>query len=388
MSFDLNPMVKVSSQRKVPVAAPVIGHRELEYVTDAVRSEWVSSLGPYIERFESAFAAYVGVKHAISVASGTAALHLALRALGIGPGDEVIVPDLTFVATANMVLLAGASPVLVDVEPDTWCLDPIAVERAISPRTRAIIPVHLYGHPANMDLLLSIAKERGLMVVEDAAEAHGAKWRGRMVGSLGRVGAFSFYGNKLITTGEGGMLTTDDSELALRIRHLKDHGMSSNRRYFHTELAFNYRMTNIQAALGLAQLEQIETFIERKRQIYYWYREELGQIPCLRLNPECHTHGYRNVFWMICVVLAKDLSDTRDALCQRLKSFGIDTRPFFVPMHELPFLEKCRTVGREGDRCVVSSMLSRQGFNLPSGAGLDEDTVRWVGSTVRSLLTR
>ena len=320
----------------IPVAAPVIGERELGYVTDAVRSGWVSSIGPYIERFERAFAEYVGVSYAVAVSNGTVGLHLALHALGIGPGDEVLVPDLTFVATAHAVLQTGATPVFVDVEPDTWCLDPVAAERAITPCTRAIMPVHLYGHPVDMDAIQRLADNHALFIVEDAAEAPGAEYHGRRVGSIGKVGVFSFYGNKIITTGEGGMVTTNDAALAGRLRYLKDHGMNPQCRYYHTELAFNYRMTNIQAALGLAQLEQIECFIKQKRRIFHWYAEGLAGVPGITLNAE--RPGTRNVYWMSSLVLTNDCRITRQELADGLRLQGIDSRPFFVPMHQLPHL--------------------------------------------------
>jgi len=368
----------------IPVAAPMIGERELAYVTDAVRSGWVSSLGPYIERFEQAFARYVGVSHAIAVCNGTVGLHLALHALGIGPGDEVLVPDLTFVATAHAVLYVGATPVFVDVEPDTWCMDPVAAERAITPRTRAIIPVHLYGHPADMDAIQRLADKHGLFIVEDAAEAHGAEYHNRRVGSIGNVGVFSFYGNKIITTGEGGMVTTNDSALAERLRYLKDHGMSPQRRYYHTELAFNYRMTNIQAALGLAQLEQIEIFIAKRRQVFQWYAQYLSDLPGVLLNTE--RPGTRNVYWMTCLVLPPDSPVKRDELMAGLRNQGIDSRPFFVPMHQLPHLARYRAVGRDGEGCPQASWLGAQGLNLPSGPHLDEWTVRRISDVIKDLL--
>jgi perosamine synthetase len=368
----------------IPVAAPMIGERELAYVTDAVRSGWVSSLGPYIERFEQAFARYVGVSHAIAVCNGTVGLHLALHALGIGPGDEVLVPDLTFVATAHAVLYVGATPVFVDVEPDTWCMDPVAAERAITPRTRAIIPVHLYGHPADMDAIQRLADKHGLFIVEDAAEAHGAEYHNRRVGSIGNVGVFSFYGNKIITTGEGGMVTTNDSALAERLRYLKDHGMSPQRRYYHTELAFNYRMTNIQAALGLAQLEQIEIFIAKRRQVFQWYAQYLSDLPGVLLNTE--RPGTKNVYWMTCLVLPPDSPIKRDELMAGLRNQGIDSRPFFVPMHQLPHLARYRAVGRDGEGCPQASWLGAQGLNLPSGPHLDESTVRRISVIIKELL--
>ena len=297
-----------SKEPFLPVAAPIIGEREIACVTDAIRSGWVSSIGPYIDCFEAAFAAYLGVKHAIAVSNGTVALHLALHALGIGPGDEVIVPDLTFAATAHTVLQTGATPVFADVSADTWCLDLRAVERAETRRTRAVVPVHLFGYPVDVPSLSAFARPRGIRVLEDTAEAHGASvlidWREVKAGALGDIGAFSFYGNKLMTTGEGGMLTTDDDALAHRCRFLKDHGMSPDRRYFHTELAFNYRMTNLQAALGVAQLEQLEGFIAKKRQIMGWYREALAGVPGLTWNPE-PANG-RNVYWMISAVLGDE----------------------------------------------------------------------------------
>jgi perosamine synthetase len=355
----------------IPISAPVIGEREIAYVSDAVRSGWVSSIGPYIERFEAEFARYVGVRHAIAVSNGTVALHLALHALGVRSGDEVIVPDLTFAATAHAVLHAGASPVLVDVD-QTWCMDPGAVERAMGARTKAIVPVHLYGHPADMIAIGELASRRNrLATVEDAAEAHGAEWHGRKVGSLASVAAFSFYGNKIITTGEGGMLTTDDDALAERMRFLKDHGMSKERRYFHTEVAFNYRMTNLQAALGLAQLERIEAFVAKKRAIFRWYHDALSDVPGIALNPE--REGTRNVFWMTSVLLPTGLS--RDAVSARLREQGIDTRPFFVPLSEMPHLAHCRRVGRSDDACPQSRELARRGINLPSGCALERDDV-------------
>jgi len=371
----------------IPVAAPIIGEREIAYVTDAVRSGWVSSIGPYIDRFEEAFASYLGVRHAIAVSNGTVALHLALHAMGLGPGDEVIVPDLTFAATAHTVLQTGAVPVFADVSAETWCLDPRAVERAITPRTRVIVPVHLFGHPADMPAISALARasnEGRVRVLEDAAEAHGASIGGVKAGALGDMGAFSFYGNKLMTTGEGGMLTTDDDALARRCRFLKDHGMSPERRYFHTELAFNYRMTNLQAALGVAQLEQLEEFIEKKRRIMGWYREALADVPGLTLNPE--TTGVRNVCWMISVVLGDAIRLERDQICARLRAAGVDTRPFFVPMSALPHLASARTVGVEGSGCPVSARLSARGFNLPSGCGLTEDEVARASGALREVL--
>lgn len=392
-------------KKMIPVAAPIIGEREIAYVTDAVRSGWVSSMGPYIDRFEEAFARYVGVRHAVAVSNGTVALHLAFHALNLGPGDEVIVPDLTFAATAHTVLQTGAVPVLADVRADTWCLDPAAVARALTGRTRAIVPVHLFGQPADLPALRALAAPRGIHVVEDAAEAHGASLFMRdapgstleevKTGALGTIGAFSFYGNKLMTTGEGGMLTTNDDALAKRCRFLKDHGMSPDRRYYHTELAFNYRMTNLQAALGLAQLEQLETFIARKRQIMNWYREDLAGLRGVTLNPDLPAApgldggglAGRSVYWMISAVLGDEIALSRDEVCARLRALGVDTRPFFVSMSALPHLKAARTVGAEGERCPVAAQLSARGLNLPSGCGLDRDDVARVTHALAEVLS-
>ncbi len=367
----------------IPIAAPVIGDREIAYVEDAVRSGWVSSIGPYIDRFEAGFARWVGVRHAVAVSNGTVALHLALHALGLGPGDEVIIPDLTFAATAHAVLQTGATPVLADVEADTFCIDPVAVERALGPRTRAILPVHLYGHPADMSAIRALAAPRGLDLVEDAAEAHGASVGEARVGSLGRVAAFSLYGNKIITTGEGGVLTTDDDALAARLRFLKDHGMSKERRYFHTELAFNYRMTNLSAALGVAQLEQAEEFIEKKRRIMDWYREGLEGVA---LDLSVERPGYRSVYWMASAVVRDGSPGKRDQVAAALKAAGVDSRPFFAPMSELPHLAKLRRVGRDGYGCPVSARLSARGMNLPSGCALGEGEIARVCQALRAAL--
>src|SRR4051794_2062931 len=248
----------------IPISKPSIGPRERELVLDAVDSGWVSSIGKYIDEFEAVFARYCGTEFALAVSNGTTGLHLALVTLGIGPGDEVIIPDLTFVATANAVAYTGAKPILADVDPDTLCIDPASVKSLITERTKVIMPVHLYGHPADMDELTVIAKAYNVAVIEDAAEAHGAEYKGRRVGGLSQCGVFSFYGNKVITTGEGGMLTTNDPAFYRRAKRLRDHAMSAERRYFHDERGFNYRMTNLQAALGVAQMERIGEFLKRR----------------------------------------------------------------------------------------------------------------------------
>lgn len=330
-------------------------------MSDAVLSGWVSSLGPYIERFEADFAEFCGVKHCIATSNGTVAIHLALKVLGIGPGDEVVVPDLTFVATANAVALAGAKPVLADVRASDWCLDPESVERLITPRTRAVIPVHLYGHPCAMAELQELARRHDLALIEDAAEAHGAEYRGQRVGGLGDCATFSFYGNKIITTGEGGAITTDSDEIADRARFLRDHGMSREKRYWHTEVAYNYRMTNLQAALGVAQFGRVEQFIEARDRILEQYRSRLEPAG-MRLNPRLH--GTRPINWMTCVLLEGVDRDARDRVMATMKSMGVDSRPFFYPLSTMPMYES--TVGK------VAADLSARGLNLPTYPELTE----------------
>jgi perosamine synthetase len=358
----------------IPVAAPDLSGNELAYVTDCVRSGWVSSLGRYVQSFESEFAAFCGVRHAVAVCNGTAALHLALAVLDVGPGDEVIVPTLTFIATANAVHYTGARPVFADSEAVTWNIDPAAIPGRMSARTRVILPVHLYGHPAHLQPILQHAARVGVAVVEDAAEAHGALYGGRKVGSFGRINTFSFYGNKILTTGEGGMLTTDDDELAAKARQLRDHGMSPDRRYWHPIIGFNYRMTNLQAALGLAQLERVDQFIQRKRALADQYRSLLGGVPGIVTAPEAQ--WARSVYWLYSVLVTEEFPLTRDDLIGYLREQEIDSRPFFHPIHQMPPYST-------GESLPVAERLAQQGINLPSGVGLKDEDVERVAEAIR-----
>jgi perosamine synthetase len=359
---------------RLPVAEPSLGERELLYVTECVLSGWVSSAGAFVDRFEHAFADFCGTRHAVACANGTAALHLALAGLGIGSGDEVIVPTLTFVATANAVAYTGARPVLVDSEPRTWAIDPALVEAAITPRTKAIVVVHLYGHPADLDPILDVAARHGLPVVEDAAEAHGARYRDRVVGGLGTVGAFSFYGNKIVTTGEGGMLVTDDDALAERLRLLRAHGMAPDRRYWHPVLGFNYRLTNLQAALGVAQMERVEELIASKRRIAAQYTAGLRDVPGLTLPPE--EPWATSVYWLYSVLVDEDAFGLgRDELMAVLAEEGVETRPVFVPLHRQPLYDT-------GARLPVAERIAATGLSLPSAVGLGEEQVRRVTEAV------
>lgn len=350
----------------IPIAEPLLDGKELEYVTDCVRSGWVSSLGGYVKRFEREFAAFCGVRHGVATHNGTVALHLALAALGIGPDDEVILPTLTFVATANAVVYTGATPVFVDSEPDTWNIDPQAVARAVTPRTRAIIAVHLYGHPADMHPLRALADQHGLTLIEDAAEAHGARYKGRRTGSLSDVAVFSFFGNKIITTGEGGMVLTDDSALAERCFFLENQARHKGDPYWHPEIGYNYRMTNLQAALGVAQLERIEQLISIRLRNAAHYQRRLWDVPGLRMPP-C-AEWAENVYWMYTVLVEDDYGLDRDTLMSRMRQRGIETRPAFYPIHTLPMYQ-C------GQRFPVAEEIGRKGLNLPSGAALTPEQV-------------
>lgn len=349
----------------IPISRPSITQLEIGAVTDAVTSQWVSSLGPYITKFEQGFAEFCGVQHGVSVSNGTNAIQLALAAFDIGRGDEVIVPDLTFVATANAVLHTGATPVFVDVEPDNHCLDPAQLEAAITSRTRAVIPVHLYGHPADMDAINAIAAKHELVVIEDAAEAHGALYKGARVGGLGHCATFSFYGNKNMTTGEGGMITTNDRTLDERCRLLRDHAMSPTKRYWHTEAGYNFRMTNLQAAMGCAQLQRLDEFLAKRRQIFQWYRERLADQPELTLN--FTSPWAENCYWLVNVELADADCNLRDAIMADMREEGVDSRPYFYPMSHLPYFETAAT--------PVSAAVSARGLSLPTFFDLQEEDV-------------
>jgi perosamine synthetase len=345
----------------IPVAAPVLGDKELEYVTDCIRTGWVSSLGEYVRRFEQQFAAYCGVRYGVATHNGTVGLHLVLAALGIGPGDEVIVPSLTFVATANAVAYTGATPVFVDSEVTSWNIDPMAVASAITPRTRAVIAVHLYGHPANMDPLRNLATEHGLVLIEDAAEAHGAQYKGRRTGSLGDVAVFSFYGNKIITTGEGGMVLSDDVAFIERCYFLENQAKSRENPYWHGEIGYNYRMTNMQAALGVAQMERIDEFIAARIRNADHYNRRLAEVPGITLPP-C-AEWATNVYWMYTVLIEDAYGRDRGAFMARLHEHGIETRPAFYPLHRLPMYDR-------GQQLPVAERIAQRGVNLPSGSAL------------------
>ncbi|MCS4044617.1 perosamine synthetase [Salinibacter ruber] len=368
-----------SKYRSIPIMEPHLGGNELSYVTECVETSWISSQGRFVEKFEDMVAEYCGVPYALAVSNGTVALHLALEALGIGEGDEVIVPDFTFAASINAILHAGATPVLVDIREDTWLLDPEATSEAITDRTKAIMPVHLYGQPCNMDEIVRIADENGLYIVEDAAEAIGSLYHGEHVGNIGDVGTFSFYGNKTITTGEGGMVLFQDEETYQYAAQLRDHGMSSSQRYWHDEVGYNYRMTNMQAAVGVAQLERIDEIVERKIQIGERYRRELSGVEGLTLP--VNIDGRKNTYWLFTAVLKDEIHIERDELISKMKMNGIDLRPVFYPLHEMPPYQKYGS-----SHFKVSSYISYNGVSFPSSTKLRNYEISNICEALKSSL--
>lgn len=359
--------------KSYPVTEPHLDETDRAHLLDAFDSGWISSQGPYLARFEADFARFTGTSHALATANGTVALHMALLALGVQPGDEVIVPTFTYVATANAVAYCGATPVLVDCEIDTWNLDTEAVESAITRRTVGVLPVHLYGMPCDMRGLRSIASRKGLWIVEDAAEAHGASIDGRRVGTFGEIGTFSLYGNKIVTTGEGGVVTTHHAELARRMALYRGQGMDPNRRYWFEVVGHNYRMTNLAAALGVAQMAKIDRLLEAHRQVGAWYREFL--LGCDEFVFQEERPGFESAHWLASLRWrsAENRPELRDALLTRLAHEGIDTRPFFYPMHAMP-------VHASKERFPVADLVSSSGLNLPSSPRLERADVEHVAS--------
>ena len=354
---------------KIPVYKPDITSREKELVNQCLETGWISSRGEFVERFEKAFADYVGSEYAISVCNGTVALHVALLAMGVGPGDEVIVPTLTYISSANAVAYTGATPIFVDSTPGTWTIDPEDVRRVITPKTRAIMPVHLYGQSCHMEELAKIASEHNLLLIEDCAEAIGTYCSDRHVGTLGDISTFSFYGNKTITTGEGGMIITNNPSLADRCRHLKGQGLAKHREYWHDIVGYNYRMTNICAAIGVAQLERIEETLQRKKEIAELYR----------LNLETHFEfqymepGMTHSHWMECILVPSPAQ--RDPLREHLQKNGIETRPVFYPIHSMPMYASFYR------RMPQAENIASRGITLPSYPGLTNDEISYIAES-------
>jgi perosamine synthetase len=370
---------------RIPISGPWITQKEIDYVTDAVTNAWYGNANIYHQRFEKAFAGYLGVRHAVSLPSCTAGIHLALLALGVGAGDEVIVPEATWIASAAPVSYVGATPVFADIDESTWCLDPASFERNITPCTKAVIPVDLYGNVAAMDAIGKIAREHGVTVIEDAAEAIGAELKGRRAGSLGDVGVFSFHGSKTLTTGEGGMLVTDRSDIHDRVLVLRDHGRTpGDTMFFNREVGYKYKMSSMQAALGLAQLERIDELVERKRQIFDWYKEKLGDVAGVRLNVEAR--GTKSTYWMVTVIFDPSQGVRTERAIAELAARGIDTRPFFHPLSSLPAYAQLHSAARARRENTVAYRIAPYGVNLPSALNLTRIAVARVCDAVCDIL--
>lgn len=368
----------------IPVCKPKISGNELKYVTDCIKTKWISSVGEYVTKFENAFASYCNVKYGIAVCNGTCALHLALASLDIGKGDEVIIPSFTMIATANAIMYTRARPALVDSEMETWNIDPEKIEEKITKKTKAIMPVHTYGHPAKMDMINKIAEEHDLFVIEDAAEAHGAEYKGRKAGNLGDAGCFSFYGNKIITTGEGGMIVTDDKEIAEKAKLLRNQAMTNKRRFMHEQLGFNYRLTNIQAAIGLAQTEKADELVKDRIRNAEKYNKLLKKIKGVTLPPKAE--WAKNVYWMYSILIEDHFGMDASKVEQELKKKGIETRPFFYPMHLQPvFKGKDEIFPDISGEYPNAENLSRKGINLPSSNELTEDEIKQIVEALAEL---
>ena len=367
---------------RISIAEPVFNGNEKKYLMECIDTGWVSANGRFVNEFQEKFAEYCGSKYAIACANGTVTLMLIMKALNIGPGDEVIMPTLTYVATANAVASCGAKPVFVDSDPDTWNVDPAAIEAAINHHTKAIIPVHLYGLACDMTAIMDISIRYGIPVIEDAAEAHGAMWDGKKVGGIGKIGSFSFFGNKIITSGEGGMIVTNDDDLYRRMNLMKAQGMDSKKRYWHVIRGYNFRMTNMQAAVGLGQLENIDWHIGQRRRVAETYKkmfaEKLdGYVTIQKVeNPESH------VYWMNSIILTDKVKKTRDEVMAEMEAANIEMRPLFYPMHVMPVYRDTEL------KLPVAEHLSERGINIPSHSKLDEEKIGYIVDSLAKIIKK
>jgi perosamine synthetase len=376
----------MKSMERIPVSGPWITQKEIDYVTDAVTNAWYGNANMYHVRFEKAFAEHTGRKYAVALPSCTAALHLALMALGVGPGDDVVVPEITWIASAAPVSYVGANPRFADVDRHSWCLDAASFERAITPQTKAVIVVNLYGNLPEMEAILEVAGRHGIAVIEDAAESAGGAYRGRPAGSFGEISTFSFHGSKTLTTGEGGLLLTDSDAIHARVQFLRDHGRKpGDKLFWNTEIAHKYKMSSMQAALGLAQLERLGELVARKREIFGWYRDALAGVPGITLNSEAE--GVKNAYWMITAIFDPSYGLDKEMMMAELAAQNIDSRPFFYPLSSLPAYESAPDTARARRENEIAYRLSPYGLNLPSGLNLTPDLVGRVCNALTSVLT-
>jgi len=362
---------------RISVSGPWITDKEVDYVSDAARNAWYENANMYHERFEKAFAEYLDVRYAVTLPSCTSAIHLSLLALGVGTGDEVIVPDVTWIASAAPIIYVGATPVFADIDKKTWCMSASSFKECITSRTKAVIPVDLYGGMPNWDSILEIARTHNIAVIEDAAEAFGSEYKGKKAGSFGKTGTFSFHGSKTMTTGEGGMLVTNDKKLFDRVLFLRDHGRSpGDIMFFNTEVGYKYKMSSMQAALGLAQVERADELVDKKRLIFSWYEKALSGIDGITLNYEPKVT--KNSYWMVTVILDPKFGIKKEDLFYKMQEQGISCRPFFYPLSTLPAFYETEEAQKARERNVVSYRVSPYGLNLPCGMNMDEDKVRYV----------
>jgi perosamine synthetase len=366
----------------IPVCVPLLGKKELEYVVDCIKTNWISSKGKYVEEFENKFAKYCNCKYGVSTTSGTTAIHLALASIGLKKGDEVIVPAFTMISSVFPIVYCGAKPVLVDAESETWNMNTDQIEEKINDRTKAIMPVHIYGHPCNMDNIVKLAEEYDLYIVEDAAEAHGAEYNGKKTGGLGGIGCFSFYANKIITCGEGGMIVTNDEKIAETAKSLRNLSFPKGERiYLHSQVGYNYRMTNMQAAIGLAQLERIDELVEMRRKNAKLYNDLLTDVDGIKLPPE--KKWAKNVYWMYSILIGPEFGTTRDELMKKLKDRQIETRPFFIPMNKQPVFQDLGFF--RGETFPIATDLSRKGLHLPSSSGLKATEIQYIYNMIKEI---
>jgi perosamine synthetase len=366
----------------IPVNEPLLNGNEKKYLMECIDTCWISSEGPFVKRFEELFSKYIGGKHGIAVCNGTAALEVAMAAIDLQTGDEVIMPTFTIISCAFAVIRRGGIPVLVDVEPDTWCMDVNQIKDKITEKTKAIMPVHMYGHPVDMDPIMELAEKHDLYIIEDAAEVHGAEYKGRKCGGIGHINCFSFYANKIITTGEGGVVVTNNNQLMERARLHRNLCFKVGRRFIHEEIGGNYRMTNLQAAVGVAQMERIEEFVAIKRKNAAIYTERLSSIDCLQLPAQ--KEWAKNVYWMYGIVLDESTGFNAADFAKSLKQKGIDTRPFFLGMHEQPVF--CEMGLFKGECYPVAERIASQGLYLPSGMTLTKEEISQVASSIEEIL--
>lgn len=368
-----------SRLHRTPIMQPLLNGNELAYLSDCIKTGWISSQGAYVKRFEKEFAEYCGAQYPVAVSNGTVALHLALAAFDIKAGDEVIVPDLTFAASINAIIYTGATPVIVDVDKTTWTISIEEIEKHINSRTRAIMPVHLYGHASHMDEIMALAKQHNLLVIEDAAEAIGGKYKGKHVGGFGDAATFSFFGNKTITTGEGGMVFFKDKKAYEKAVVLRDHGMSKEKKYWHDHVGFNYRMTNLQAAIGCAQLERINEFVEAKKKLAIFYNKVLGDTGHFILPPQ--ESWAVNGYWLYTAVLKESAGISRDLLMEKMLKNGVETRPAFYPLHQMPPYKHSPTKSTFSN----SEHISAQGISFPSSVNITQQELDNIAQALHSI---